>query len=107
MKTLLTLILVSFSPPAHADLTQDLAQIRALLPAGSDVARIQAARLRGGSEREADEAGAVNYLIRDFNNDGREDILVISEVNPTLVSYEDNKPCETYDYSRCYIEYKQ
>lgn len=90
-----TLILLTLLAPglASASIHDDIARIRPLLPAGSDVAQIQASLLRGASPEQAVEAGERNYLLRDLNGDGAEDLLVISEEQPRYENYETNAPC--------------
>lgn len=40
-----------------------------------------------------------NFLFHDFNRDGLRDLIVISEVNPTLFNYDINQACADYDPS--------
>jgi len=87
---------------------EDVARIRPLLPAGSDIAQIQASVIVGGDATEALRHGSKNYLIRDMNGDGVSDILVIAEVNPTLESREESAPCTgVYDSTKCSVSYGQ
>lgn len=103
-KSLFALLL--FTPAmAFASAEDDIARIRPLLPAGHDVAQIHENVLRGGDAREAIQAGAGNYVLRDLNGDGLEDLLVISEENPTLQNWETNQPCEKLEYGTCDIAY--
>ena len=53
-----------------------------MLPAGSDVAQIQAKLLRGASTEDAFAAAQANYLFRDLNGDGRQtrDYIDVSDV---------------------------
>lgn len=90
---------------AAPNVEQDLAVIRPLLPAGQDVAQIQALVLRGFSDREALEAGAANYVLRDLNGDGLEDLLVISEEKPILQNWETDQPCESTGEEKCSVVY--
>lgn len=97
-----TLILMTFLAPglASASLEGDIARIRPLLPAGSDVAQIQVNVLQGSSPEEALQGGKDNYLFRDLNGDGAEDLLVISEEQPRLENWETDQPCtDTSDYA--------
>lgn len=103
----IALALTLLSSASLASVADDIARIRPLLSPGSDVAQIQANILRGESEGESAEFAKDNYLFRDLNGDGLEDLLVIDEVNPTLIDYSNDTPCETYDPSRCSVSYNK
>ncbi len=90
---------------SFASLPDDIARIRPLLPAGYDVAQIQAALLTGSSATDALDAAKTNYLIRDINGDGVADILVIAEKSPSAVEFETGTPCAVYDASKCNVQY--
>jgi hypothetical protein len=108
-KSLLTLALLA-PLAASAGVPEDIAKIRTLLPAGTDVAQIQVQLIEGAKEADALKAGQANYLIHDFNGDGLADILVIVEKNPTLAPMDEHAPagtCATYDPEKCMIMYNQ
>jgi len=105
-KAILTLSLLA-PMMAMADTAGDLARIRPLLPTGTDVAQLQAALLQGSSEADAEKLASENYLLRDINGDGLEDLLVIAEVNPSLENRQTNQPCAPLDEFNCKIVYGQ
>ncbi len=101
--TLTGLLLLAAS--ANASPERDIQQIRPLLPAGTDVAQIQASIFRGSSEAVAINDAKDNYVIRDINGDGKEDILVISEEQPRFENSETNQPCTSSNDVYCNIVY--
>lgn len=92
---------------AHADDAQQIAAVRALLPAGTDIAQTAALRINGGSADDELSAAKTNMLVHDFDGNGVNDLAVIVEVNPKLlIDYDESKPCDHVDYdTNCYIVY--
>ncbi|RYZ94915.1 MAG: hypothetical protein EOP11_25705, partial [Proteobacteria bacterium] len=107
IKTILLSLTLLAPFTAHAGIVEDLSRIRGLLPEGSDVAQIQSSILQGVLPREAEENGQRNYVFQDFNRDGIEDLLVISEKNPTLHNWETDKDCESTSETYCVVQYGQ
>lgn len=94
---------------AHAqsiDASQ-VAAIRRLLPAGTDIAQTAALRLNGGSAEGDLQLAKTNILIRDFDGNGVSDAVVLVEANPKLLTdYDETKPCDHVDYdTNCYMLY--
>lgn len=94
---------------AHAQLSDaaQIAAIRALLPAGTDIAQTVAHRLNGASTADELYVAKSNILVRDFDGNGVEDLVVLVEVNPKLLTdYDETKPCDHVDYeTNCYMSY--
>jgi hypothetical protein len=102
------LVLVSILAPltaGAADVAQEIAYVRTLLPLGQDIAQVQAQLLRGATEAEAFEAARANYVLRDVTGDGLIDLLVISEPLPQIVNYNTNQPCKSVSESQCTMVY--
>lgn len=105
MKKLIVFFALSLSLHAHADTQADVALVRSLAQPGMDIAQVQTAVLQGESEADAFELGKNNYMIRDFNHDGINDILVIFEQNPSLQD-DQGKACPKEDWAtHCYFSY--
>lgn len=95
MKVLLlaiTAICINASAGPH----EDLARARTVLPKGQDVAQVAALIYSQQKDSEINTAVLQNIMFADFNKDGAEDLLVISEENPKLVN-RDSKPCLKWD----------
>jgi hypothetical protein len=102
------LVLVSILAPltaGAADVAQEIAYVRTLLPLGHDIAQMQAQFLNGATEAEAFEAARTNYVLRDVTGDGLVDLLVISEPPPQIVNYNTNQPCKSISEPRCTMVY--
>lgn len=82
-KIALFCIAATLLPSSSAFAKVGVAQLRALAPAGYDIAHLQESLLRGSTEAEALLAAKGNYIISDFNKDGRKDAIVIYEGQPT------------------------
>lgn len=82
MKKLILLFSLALTFQAQADVASDIAFLRTLAPAGTDVAQIQTEIWMGSSEADAFDVAASNYVITDFNDDHHQDVLVIFEENP-------------------------
>ena len=108
LNRMLALGLLIASSSAVGSVKEDIALIRQVLPSGSDIAQLQASLLFGDSLDQAFETSAKNYLIFDFNGDGRNDILVVAEQNPILVDQGGRKSsnCKTHDGEKCFVSYK-
>lgn len=96
--TVLALLAPFAAAAAPAD---DIARVRALLPQGTDIAQLPELFDRGTSEQEAFEAVTGNYLIRDINGDGIDDVLVISEEPLRKENYKNNLPCGDVNQAEC------
>lgn len=86
---------------------EQVAQVRALLPVGSDIAQTAIARMSEGNSKYDLETASANTIIRDFDGNGALDFAVIVEVNPKLlIDNDENQPCEKIDYEKnCYMVY--
>ena len=107
---LASVALISYASAALADQpslsARQVAQIRALLPAGTDIAQTAANRLSGQTDLDLSLASS-NVVLADFDKNGIPDFAVIAEENPGLVIDGDpSKPCEKVDYaSGCNVNF--
>lgn len=91
---------------ASASPSQEMVLIRSLAPVNYDLAKVQAAILGGVPEEIAFESAKDNYLYRDLNRDGIDDLVVIYEEKPTVINYETDQPCESFtEDAKCMLVY--
>ena len=110
MKNKLSILALSWlcfsSYGAFASTADDLAMIRPLIPSGYDIAQAQLLQLKGMNASVIESAVSTNYLLRDFNGDGVQDVMMIIEKNPTLENFDKKAPCDRYDWNNgCSIVY--
>ena len=101
------LVLSAGSVQAQGQDTARIAAVRALLPAGTDIAQTAALRLNGGTAQEDVSVATSNIVVHDFDGNGLADLAVIVEADPKLLTdYDETKPCDHVDYdTNCYMSY--
>lgn len=90
-----------------ANVAQEINYVRAFLPAGHDIARLQYELINKATMDEAMDVARANYVFRDITGDGIKDLLVISEPMPVLKNTVTGQPCASEQEKDCWREYGQ